>query len=338
LVISNLKNMRNYLRSLLLILLTTMVLIRCKSVDGTIAPAYVCPANRFVTAQFSFVMSTVQYTSATDYTGKTVNLQMDINLPSSDTLRRRPLIIYCHGGGFTSGARNNAWSNKFCQSFAKLGYVTASIDYRMGIGSNGDNDVLSAQIRAVQDAKAAVRYFKQTAIEQGNPYRIDTAQIFIAGESTGAMVAVQMGYLKSTTQFSEIADPSLLDPLNGIEGLNTLPYSSKIAGVISLSGAILDLNWLNNASLPIIMVHSSTDAATPYKLGIAMPYTSAPAWGSFSIDSAATAGGRVVSALHTFSRAGTTPYINSTKYADSTINYVAQELYGLIDCQRLGQR
>lgn len=329
--------MRNYLRSLLLLSVVTLLLTRCKSVDNNVSPQYVCPANRFVTEQFSFVTSTVLYNVAADYTGKNVNLQMDINSPSSDTLRRRPLIIYCHGGGFTGGARNNAWSNKFCQAFAKRGYVTASIDYRLGIGPNGDNDIISAQIRAVQDAKAAVRYFKQTAVEQGNPYRIDTAQIFIAGESTGAMVVLQMGYLNSAMQFSEIADPALLTTLNGIEGTTTLPYSSKVAGIISLSGALLDLNWLNTGTLPLIMVHSTTDAVVPYKSGLATPYADVQAYGSFSIDSAASSG-HVVTSLHTFNGAGTAPYISSSKYADSTINYVARELNGLLDCQRLGRR
>lgn len=262
---------------------------------------------------------------------------MDIDQPSADTLAHRPLIIYCHGGGFISGTRNNAWAVKFCQSFAKRGYVAASIDYRLGIGSGDDADVISAQVRAVQDAKAAVRYFKQTAIEQGNPYRIDTAQIYIAGESSGAVLALQMAYLRSNTDFADVGDPAILGALNGIEGSATLPYSSQIAGVISLSGGILDLNWLYNSTVPLIMVHSSNDAVMPYKTAIASPYTETKIYGSFSIDSASISL-KLNSAFHTFSNAGTAPYISSTKYADSTIKYVSQELYGLIDCQRLGRR
>lgn len=318
-------------------LLFAVMLAACKNVDNVVNPPYVCPKARFTTEQFTTVASTVQYGQAVDYLGKTQTLQMDINQPSADTLAHRPLIIYCHGGGFTSGTRNNAWANKFCQAFAKRGYVTASIDYRLGIGTADDADVMSAQIRAVQDAKAAVRYFKQTAIEQGNPYRIDTAQIYIAGESSGAVVALQMGYLRSNTDFSEVGDPGILDNLNGVEGLTTLPYSSKIAGVISLSGTVLDLNWLSNSSVPLIMVHSSNDAVMPYKSAIANPYTDTKMYGSFCIDSV-SASLKVNSAFHTFNHAGTAPYLSSTKYADSTINYVAQQLYGLIDCQRLGRR
>lgn len=326
--------MRNILRSLILISLI-YVSAGCGKNNAVPAVTSICPANRFVTEQFTVSLSTVPYTQSIDFQGRTQNLQLDIYSPAVDTLSRRPLIIYCHGGGFTSGARNNSWPVKFCQAFAKRGYVAASIDYRLGIGSNGDADVMSAQIRAVQDAKAAVRYFKQTAIEQGNPYRIDTAQIYIAGEASGAMIALQMGYLNSPDQFAEIGNTDLLTLLNGIEGTTTLPYSSHIKGVISLSGAMLDLNWLTNINMPLIMVHGTKDTAVPYKSAIASPYTATPLYGSYLIDSVATSR-KLNSAFRAFAGAGATPYINSTKYADSTINYVSQELVGLIDCQRLG--
>jgi len=326
--------MRNILRSLLLISVV-YVIAGCSKNNSSPAITYVCPPNRFVTEQFTVSSASVQYTQSVDYLGKNQSLSLDIYSPSLDTLSRRPLIIYCHGGSFTSGARNSAWPIKFCQSFAKRGYVTASIDYRLGIGSNGDDDVMSAQIRAVQDAKAAVRFFKQTAVEQGNPYRIDTAQIYIAGEASGAIIALQMGYLNSSDQFAEVGSTDLLSSLSGIEGTTTSPYSSHIKGVISLSGAILDLNWLTNINMPLIMVHGTNDTTIPYRLGIASPYTQTPVYGSYLIDSVATSR-KLNSAFHAFAGAGATPYISSTKYADSTINYVSQELVGLIDCQRLG--
>jgi len=326
--------MRNSLRSLFFISVICVV-VGCGKSSQLPTATYVCPANRFVTGQFTINSATVLYAQAADYQGKNQNLNADIYTPSQDTLSRRPLIIYCHGGNFTTGSRNSAWPVKFCQSFAKRGYVAASIDYRLGIGSNGDNDVISAQIRAVQDLKAAIRYFKQTAVEQGNPYRIDTAQIYVAGEASGAIIALQSGFLTSPDQFSEIANTDLLSALNGIEGKANSPYSSHIKGVISLSGAILDLNWLNNINMPLIMIQGTKDISVPYRSGVAGPYTQTTLYGSYLIDSVAT-NRRMNIAFHAFAGAGATPYISSTTYADSTINYVSQELVGLIDCQRLG--
>jgi para-nitrobenzyl esterase len=330
--------MPKYLRWLILSGVTSIIIIGCGK--NTVAPpvTYVCPANRFIAQQFTLNgLTTIAYTQATDYQGKVQNLQLDIYQPAIDTLARRPLIIYCHGGDFTSGARNSAWPVKFCQAFAKRGYVTASIDYRLGIGSAGDADVISAQIRAVQDAKAAVRFFKQTAAEQGNPYRIDVGQIYIAGEGSGGIIVLQMAYLNSSDQLAEVTDPSILTDLNGIEGTTALPYTSNINGVISLSGAILNLDWVSNSTLPLIMVHGSKDTAIPYRSGVVSPYTATPLYGSYLIDSVAISR-NLNSAFHSFSGAGATPYINSNTYADSTINYVAQEMLGLIDCGRLGVR
>ena len=315
-----------------------IVTIGCSKSNVSSQKGFVCPANRFTTETFTYTTATVAFGQANDYNGKAQTLQMLINTPSADTLPRRPLIIYCHGGGFTSGARSDAWPNKFCQSFAKRGYVTASIDYRLGIGPNGDVDVISAQVRAVQDAKAAVRYFKQTAVEQGNPYRIDTAQIFIAGEASGAIIALQMGYLNTMTEFSSISDVSVLASLNGLEGnTNTAPYSSSITGVISLSGAILNLEWLTNKYLPLIMVHGSNDNSIPYRTNTVSPYITTPLYGSYLVDSAGRSQKMNVS-LYTFKGAGAAPYIGSAVYADSTIKYVSKQLYTLVDCERLGRR
>jgi poly(3-hydroxybutyrate) depolymerase len=331
--------MSKYVLTLVVVVsLAGISMVGCNKTPVSVSNGFVCPANRFTTETFAYTTATVSYGQALDYKGKSQTLQMLINTPSADTLEHRPLIIYCHGGGFTSGARNDAWPNKFCQSFAKRGYVTASIDYRLGIGPNGDIDVISAQVRAVQDAKAAVRYFKQTAVEQGNPYRIDTAQIFIAGESSGAIIALQMGYLNTLTDFSGIADISVLTGLNGLEGnTSTAPYSSKIAGVISLSGAMLSLDWLNNKSLPLIMVHGSKDQAIPYRSGVVSPYTASAVYGSYLVDSVAVSQ-KMNANLYTFNGAGATLYVSSPTYADSTIKYVSKHLYGLIDCERLGRR
>jgi poly(3-hydroxybutyrate) depolymerase len=326
------------LRSLLYCFGSIILFYGCNKSNIQMAPKYECPINRFVTEQFTPASVTVQYGTATDYQGKVQNLQVDLNLPSSDTLALRPLIIYCHGGGFTGGARNNAWPVKFCQSFAKRGYVTASIDYRLGVTIAGnDNETLKAQIRAVQDLKAAVRFFKQTAVEQGNPYRIDTAQIYIGGESTGALIALQAAYMNNVSEFADFADVGLLNSVGGIEGSTNTSggYSSRVTGVIGLSGAIPDLNWLTANDIPYIGVHGLKDANISYGAGKATPYISTTFYGSRLIDSAATAL-KTSSSLLVFSGAGSTPYTSSTKYADSTIKFVAQSLFELIDCQRLG--
>ena len=58
------------------------------------------------------------------------NLVMDIYEPLGDVLTQRPAIVFAHSGGFITGDRNHDDMVAFCDSFARKGYVTATIDYR----------------------------------------------------------------------------------------------------------------------------------------------------------------------------------------------------------------
>ena len=65
---------------------------------------------------------------------------MDVYSPSGDTETNRPLIIYLHTGNFlptylnggATGDRDDNCAVEICSRFARMGYVVASIDYRLG--------------------------------------------------------------------------------------------------------------------------------------------------------------------------------------------------------------
>ena len=65
------------------------------------------------------------------------DLFMDIYTPSGDIHTKRPLIIMAHAGGFLNGAKNVDNMVAICDSFARKGYVTASIAYRKGFNPAG---------------------------------------------------------------------------------------------------------------------------------------------------------------------------------------------------------
>ncbi len=115
-----------------------------------------CPGGRYANEIFSgYTVTTTTY--STPY-----NLQMDIYQPTGDTLSARPLIILAHGGSFISGTRTaDATVDSLCARFARRGYVTASIDYRLGTTaqmlSSDSTQPISEVIQAVSDGKAAIR-------------------------------------------------------------------------------------------------------------------------------------------------------------------------------------
>ena len=49
-------------------------------------------------------------------------------------MKRRPLIIFAHQGGFLAGSRTDPYMVAAC---TRLGYVAASLEYRLGFPSPG---------------------------------------------------------------------------------------------------------------------------------------------------------------------------------------------------------
>ena len=98
-----------------------------------------------------------------------VELLLDLYTPTDDTESGRPVFIFSHGGSFVSGDKSEGieWATRM----AGLGYVAASINYRLGpLGVTAPLDEQEqAQIdRARNDLQAAVRWFKANAICSGS--------------------------------------------------------------------------------------------------------------------------------------------------------------------------
>lgn len=216
--------------------------------------------ERYKTEVFSKIDSIkeVQYGEAVNVNGESEKLFLNIFQPVSDDLKKRPLIVAIHGGGFVNGDKAGGFQVSFCKSLTKKGYVTASINYRMGIGKpKSDVTYFEAMYRAVQDAKAAVRFFRKNAEQYG----IDTAKIFIMGGSAGAMTALQLAYLDQNEVPSNI-DTKKLGSLEGTSG--NAGFSSKVHGVINCWGAMVDYKWINTGDAPLYSVHGTSDSTVPY--------------------------------------------------------------------------
>lgn len=158
----------------------------------------------------------VPYGTALNFNGELVTLYMDIYLPiCSDVTQssKRPLLMWVHGGSFIAGDKNDQSIQAMCKEFAKRGYVTASIDYRLGFISDelawqcnfpNYNCVFAtdsiewarAYYRAVQDGKGALRYL----INRNEQLGIDTDNVFVAGESAGAFTALGVGLLDTPAE------------------------------------------------------------------------------------------------------------------------------------------
>ncbi len=193
------------------------------------------------------------------------DLLMDIFMPSSavDTHKRRPLIIFAHSGGFLTGSKDVDEMYALCDSFARMGFVTATIEYRMGYNPLDACSAERAVYRAVQDAKAAVRFFKFFA----STYGIDTNKIFFGGTSAGGYMALHAAYVDKESERPACSYAQLLAPDLGCldcEG-NNYPNSSRIFAALDYWGGLGDTLFMETASdPPVLMMHSPYDDVVPF--------------------------------------------------------------------------
>jgi len=293
--------------------------------------------GRFQTSIFE-VDSTMNivYGENTDVFSQNDTLTMDIYEPHGDTASIRPLIFFTHGGSFEGGDKSNDDVDSLCHRFTKMGYVTASINYRIGFYPIDSSDATMAVFRAIQDQKAAIRFFKKDR-STTNTYKIDTAQIWVGGSSAGALTALQCAYLDQPWKIPTYLS-SWVAANGGLEGNSgNAGYSSKFCGAISLCGALGHKEWMDTMGIPMCAVHGNTDPIVPYGTG----------WASVSSvnviivdgDSTINAYAPLVhteDTLYTFVGAGHVPYYGTSSaeiaYMDTTVSFINYFIYHHLNC------
>ncbi len=194
-------------------------------------------AQRYLTSQFDEV-NVVSTAYGRNFTviavpqlGRTLSLPLatDIYSPKGDTETNRPLIIYFPTGNFLpfpqntspSGTIKDSTAVDFATKLAKMGYVVAIADYRKGwnpVATTQESRVsglINAAYRGVQDARTAIRFFKEKAADFG----VDTTRIAIWGQGTGGYITLATATLDSYNKIFTTTNPAFK-----FIGSNQLPY------------------------------------------------------------------------------------------------------------------
>ena len=202
-----------------------------------------------------------------------------------------------------------------CTRLARLGYVTASIDYRLVFSPYDTVNVAKAAVRAMQDMRAAVRFFRQDAAT-AKAYRVHANYIVVGGSSAGAFAALGVGYLD---KLAEVPAYVGIAAMGGIEGQSGNPgYSSAVLAVLNLSGATENPGIIEPGNVPLCSVHGTVDATVPYfqgRIGSFLPPKYV--YGSGRLHPRATALG-IRNTLRTLRGAGHIPFESNAAYADTT--------------------
>ena len=254
------------------------------------------------------------------------DLICDIYEPVGDTESDRPLILYFHTGNFLPqyvngsavGNRTDSCAVALCTEFAKKGYVVASCDYRLGWNAlAGTQDertlqLIQAAYRGVQDSRTAVRFFRKSIAESGNPYGVADNKIAMFGEGTGGYITLASAGISSYNDIilddagvpiakfwydpgSGDQIPMVIEDVHGnpdatsngfapaeIGGFplclaNHVGYSSDFDFQMNLGGALGDLDWLDEGDVPMVSFHGPHDQFAPYTTGVlVVPTTNEP--------------------------------------------------------------
>jgi len=223
-----------------------------------------CNNNRYKNFTFltSDVTTNVQFGQNNSDAGVSKNLLMDIYQPSGDIATKRPLIILLHGGSFYLGSRSDM--SILCDVYSKMGFVTATIDYRLVDVPMTDSLVVADAIaKGISDTKAAIRFFMKDAATI-NTYRISTENIIVGGVSAGAIIASNTAYLNSTDNIPAYF-AAILANNGGFTGNsdNNISYSTPIKAVLNFSGAMWRKSWMNVGESALFSVHDLNDPTVP---------------------------------------------------------------------------
>ncbi|MEO6903937.1 MAG: T9SS type A sorting domain-containing protein [Bacteroidia bacterium] len=269
---------------------------------------------------------------------------MDIYKPTGDTARKRPLIIMAHGGSFLGGTKTGPDVVPLCKDLAKLGYVVASIEYRLGmlnfplIDSTG---AAAAVLRGVHDGRAAVRFFRKNILIGGNTYKIDINNIYFAGSSAGAFIALHLAYMDLPSELPSYVDTTKHLGINGgVEGLSGNPgYASNVKSIINICGAISDTAFMKKGDTPVLSFHGDKDNTVPFgsaKITVGL-ISLMQVDGSSSVTSKANKVG-IVNCFKIYYGQGHLPYITNAALYDTTLtisrNFLEHFVCGVpLECQ-----
>jgi len=209
------------------------------------------------------------------------DIKLDVYMPVEGGDNLRPTVICLFGGAFLAGSKDMrpdilAW----CDSLSHYGYVAIAIDYRIGFNPASDGGGLGpahgmkrAAWRAIQDCNSAIDFIK----ENFETYRIDTTQIFLLGNSAGAITVINTVFLDDSERYVETYDVGTganNDDLGSLNAESFFPeHTNEIAGVVGLWGATMDFAWFDEEEqVPMLFIHGDEDEIVPHDEGFAFNF------------------------------------------------------------------
>lgn len=194
-------------------------------------------------------------------------LTMDLYLPEHITTMPTRVLVYVHGGSFTSGDKRKGSGMVDISQMVERGFAVAAINYRLMPANPFP--------AAVEDAKCAIRYLRAHQAE----YNLDTNKLGIWGGSAGGHLAAMVGltnnqeryetgeYLEQSSEVQAVVEmfgpTDLTLPMEWLQQIllyrafNTTDHNSEILHKAS------PVNYISGDEPPFFIIHGEQDSAVP---------------------------------------------------------------------------
>ncbi|MCA9137727.1 MAG: alpha/beta hydrolase [Planctomycetales bacterium] len=226
--------------------------------------------HEVVSMQVSKVVPQVNVIKDVPYLGDGRTEKLDLYLPANDGNQKRPAIVIVHGGGWHGGDKAAAREQNIGNELARVGYVCASINYRL----SENNENLASRLRQVwpgnlHDCKTAVRFLRMKADE----YSIDANNIGAIGGSAGGHLVAMM----AVTDTGDGLDPAepygeyscRIQAVVPMYGVHDLSVHAEMKGHalneddMALCRQASPATWVTSDDPPALILHGTKDALVP---------------------------------------------------------------------------
>lgn len=201
-------------------------------------------------------------------------LYLDFYEPTGDTMAKRPMVIMVFGGAFVTGSRDYVDMVAYCTRLAKLGYATASIDYRLLSWLQfSESALMRDAYMAAQDVSSAIRFFKLHC----DDYRIDPERIFLLGNSAGSIAILAEMFMGEEERPEQTFTEPDLGTMHSSGFEEYAGISPTVAGAIPHWGGVNALDVIDvEEYTPICMIHGTDDLTVPFDSGYCFSNFSLP--------------------------------------------------------------
>lgn len=226
---------------------SSLSLIGCLTLIFHMLTSLSATAQRYQDSLYTVGMTTHTYAEKANET-----LELDLYTPEQDGESKRPLLLYVHGGGFSGGRRNGEGIDRFCRTLAARGYAVATMSYTLTMKGKSFGcdqpapDKIETFRMAGQDIARATKFLT----DQSSDLAIDPARVVLLGSSAGAEAILHAAYWPATRI---------------VDGQAVLPADFRYAGVVSMAGALVSLDWVTaESAIPTQFFHGTCDNLVPY--------------------------------------------------------------------------